>query len=149
MELLLLTTPKLRIETNDMLPKVLCEACLEKLINVHEFQKMCVRVEEKLRQLFDEQIALKSKLITDPLNDNTAVNQAINDLTNMLKVELDEPVADNELSLVENDNGEEKDVKFETENNQWDSGSSDQFEDDISTDKDSDWEFGSSYIPKT
>lgn len=146
MELLLLTTPKLKIEINDMLPKVLCENCVERLINVHEYQEMCIRVEEKLRKMLNDRTALESQIIIDPLNDNTTVNQTINDLTNILKVEVDETIVYNDEQLVNNEKGN---MKLESENNLSESGSSNKFEDDISTDKDSDWEFRNNNIPKT
>ena len=55
MELLMLTTAQLNIEKDDMLPKILCESCLDRLLNAHEFQQMCIRVQQRFREILNEQ----------------------------------------------------------------------------------------------
>lgn len=142
MELLMLTTPQLNIDSGDMLPKTVCESCLERLINAHEFQLMCIRVEEKFRQMIKEQTPANSQIITDPLIDNSAVTQAINDLSNILKIEMDETIIYQHESTINNKNVnvDTEDIKFETEENQWeDYSDSDEFC-DVDSDKDSEWE---------
>lgn len=149
MELLLLTTPQLNIESGDMLPKTICENCLERLINAYEFQQMCIRVDEKFRLMIKEGQPANTQIVTDPLNDNAAaVTQAINDLTNILKIEMDEPLIDPNESNFSNKEiiGETADVKFETNINRWEDDSSngsdnnDELFGDVDSDKDSDWE---------
>ncbi|KAM7348473.1 uncharacterized protein ACRADG_007768 isoform 1-T4 [Cochliomyia hominivorax] len=146
MELLMLTTPQLHIESGDMLPKSLCESCLQRLLNAHEFQQMCIRVEEKFRQMIkeDEEQTANVHFVTDPLNDSVAVTQAINDLTNILKIEMDEPLIDsNEADIMNKSITEDTDnIKLETKDNKWEDENSSINDEycDMDSDKDSEWE---------
>ncbi|KAI8122868.1 Zinc finger protein 850 [Lucilia cuprina] len=129
MELLMLTTPQLTIETDDMLPKTVCENCLERLVNAHAFQQMCIKVEEKFRQMIkDDKPAVNSQIITDPLIDN------------ILKIEIDEALEQETALESKNLKEDVEDIKFEKEENHWEDYSDSEEFCDVDSDKDSEWE---------
>lgn len=156
MEILLLTTAQLNIDKDDMLPKILCESCVDRLIKAHEFQQMCLRVEQRFRDIIKEEetpATNHNNNSTDPLNESE-VAETIKDLNNILKIEMDEPLIDNavcsayDAGAIEDDviNNDDEDkstgVKFETNKNEW-TDSSDVGNDDDASDIESDWEFQS------
>lgn len=147
MELLLLTTPQLNIDTGDMLPKILCENCLESLVSAYKFQQMCVAVEQKLQQMIKEEPPGEFQMNKDPLKDNIMdgpiENVANSQYTNNdsdIKTEMDEPLIDQEVSKFRNKTlvDESEDIKNETDDNRWQDVSDSDATNGI--DSDSQWE---------
>uniref|UniRef100_A0A1A9WLC9 Protein krueppel n=1 Tax=Glossina brevipalpis TaxID=37001 RepID=A0A1A9WLC9_9MUSC len=130
-EMLLNTTPQLRIEANDDLPKYLCEECVDKLLKAYEFQQMSLRVDQQLREMLKEQKPLANEnaegkedsvdiSMDDPLEDN--ISRTVCDITSTIKVEMEEPLIDTTQlgdNYVERDVGTEN-VKYEMQVQEYD-----------------------------
>lgn len=149
-EMLLNTTPQLRIEANDDLPKYLCEQCVGKLLKAYEFQQMSLRVDQQLREILQEQKHLPNENVEgkedsvdismdDPLDDS--ISRAICDITSTIKVEMEEPLID--TTQLENNyaerNASTENIKYEMQVQEYEL--SDEAEGDVGNcdSDDSDW----------
>lgn len=127
MELLLLTTPQLNIENDDMLPKILCENCVNRLINAHKFQEMCIRTEIRLRDILNEQKPIIEQTIADPLRDSIKAECVVH-IGDALKSELNEPLIDH--NDVHNGSDDLKDKRTSPDFQDNRTGSEDDFNND-------------------
>lgn len=95
LEILQQATPQLSIDKEDLLPKSLCKNCLDKLVNIHQFQQKCLLAEQRLKDLMNESTAATGVMDSedDPLT-NSKIEEDFPGLHNILKIEMDEALID-------------------------------------------------------
>lgn len=54
MELIKNTVPQIKIEQSDLLPKIVCLECSEKIKELHNFQQNCLNSEKKFYKMLEE-----------------------------------------------------------------------------------------------
>lgn len=82
-ELIKITVPQLKIEDNDMLPKHICQKCLEKITDIYQFQQKCLNIEEKLYKILNESDLIDPVNNTEPLEIEIVKTEMLNDDNSM------------------------------------------------------------------
>lgn len=94
-ELLEQATPQLSIDKDDLLPKSVCKSCLDKLVNVYDFQQKCLLAEMKLKDLAkDSNVAMRLMDHEDDPLTYRKIPEEFTDIHNILKIEMDEVLID-------------------------------------------------------
>ncbi|KAM7346466.1 uncharacterized protein ACRADG_006388 isoform 2-T2 [Cochliomyia hominivorax] len=80
MELIKISVPQLKIDNNDILPKYICQRCLEKITDIYNFQQKCLNIEDKLYKMLKEGDLMDSENSTEHLELEVIKTELINDV---------------------------------------------------------------------